>query len=270
MIGIAAVGSAGVILGMMLNRWRCGGLHTHDGQINSQVLRDGMPLRFTIVPVHAPISSYGTWTGWIIRNDGAALSLSAEWEGDFPGQLPPAFPRTDDSLAVTVTGKQAVYRFKGQILDLREDTERPNKCLLVIALPTTVTSLQRRRSARQSLTVPATLILAENHADALPQHATIREMSAGGLQADVGKAISVSEATRLMETYQAGTLLHIRLPLPLIPGEGILARVRSCERTAQRGGLGVRIACEFLPMPDFDADLLITHLFRTQGKAFGS
>lgn len=263
-IGIAASGVACSIAGFFLARTRRNA-PAQVGSVKSEVLRDGMPLRFALASAGSRLPVQGGWSGWILRNDGSALSLSAEWESDFPGQTPPKFPVVGDPLTARVTGTQSLYQFASSVLDSREDAERPAKRLLVIALPAEITTLQRRRSPRQLLTVPATLELAENRS-ALPQHGTIKDISAGGLRAELGSVVTVSEATRLVETYKAGTLLRIRLPLPLIPSEGILARVCSCERTAQRGGLGVRIACEFLPMPNFDADLVISQLFRTQGK----
>gem|GEM_PF-6080360 len=264
-IGIAALGGACSIAGFLLARTRYK-TSPQRRSVKSKVLRDGMPLQFDLASADSHLPVRGGWSGWILRNDGSALSLSAEWEGEFPGQTPPKFPVVGNTLTMRVTGAQSLYRFASAVLDSREDAERPAKRLLVIALPTEITILQRRSSPRQSLTVPATLELAENRS-ALPQHGTIKDISVGGLRAELGSVVTVSEATQLVETYKTGTLLRIRLPLPLIPSEGLLARVCSCERTAQRGGLGVRIACEFLPMPNFDADLVISQLFRTQGKA---
>lgn len=263
-IGIAAIGGAGSIAGFLLAR-RQRTPSPYDGNVNAAVLRDGMPLRFVLASSTSHLPVRGAWSGWILCHDGSALSLSAEWEGDIPGQMPSKSPSVGDTLTVRVTGTQSLYQFDADVLDSREDAERPAKRLLVIAVPTKIATLQRRRSPRQPLTVPATIELAGIRS-ALPQHGTIKDISAGGLRADIGSVITINEAAQLVETYKTGTLLRVRLPLPLLPPEGLLARVCSCERTAQRGGLGVSVACEFLPMPDIDADLVISQLFRTQGK----
>lgn len=254
MIGIAAFGGF-----WLVRNWR--NAISPKGDVKPEDLRDGMPLRFTRNP-----AGRGAWQGWILRNGGSALSLSVEWEGDSAGQMPPKSPAVGEVLIVEVTGRHALYQFKATVRDSREDAERPAKCLIVIARPTEIRSYQRRRSPRSQVPVPATFELAECRSK-LPQHGTIKDISVGGLRAEIGSMVTVSEASQLVATYKTGTLLRIRLPLPLIPGEGIFARVCSCERTAQRGGLGVRLACEFLPMPDFDPDLLVNHLFRTQGTA---
>lgn len=234
--------------------------NSNDG--DPTLLCSGMPLQFTVDYGQHCSKSSGCWSGWIIRTADSALSLAVEWESVVPGRMSPKTPTVREKILVTVTGQQGLYQFSTLILDVREDENRTAKCHIVVAAPKTVTTLQRRRFSRHHLTIPATLQAAENGTP-LPQHATIRDISSGGLRVELGGVWGITEAAHLIETHKIGTLLHIRLPLPLIPSEGILARVCLCERTAQRGGLGVRIACEFLPMPDFDADLLLTQLSLT-------
>jgi c-di-GMP-binding flagellar brake protein YcgR len=262
---VAGTGGVSILGGIWLARRRAAlsGVDEDAETVpTDKVLRTGLSVKSCGDTYMGSLSLCGNWTGRITRCEKTALSLSVEWESQFPlHQYTVPELKAGQSLLLTVTGDRALYRFAGNVRDVREDGERSGKRLLIVSLPPMVSRIQRRRFPRHALALPITVTSAERSTDR-PQHGTIIDISTGGARMELGNVLTVSEATRLVETYRVGTLLRLRLPLPTLPPEGILARVCSCERTAQRGGLGVRVACEFLPMPEWDAELMLSALFR--------
>lgn len=266
---VAGAGAVSVMGGVWLSRrWASHANEIGDAETvpAHKVLRTGLATQFPSEDWRGSLSLRGNWTGHITRVEKSTLTLAVEWESEFPvPQHGLPVLKSGQSVLLQVTGDKCLYRFAVNLRDVREAGEHGSKRLLVVSFPPTVTQVQRRRFPRHSLSIPATVTHAEHYAD-VPHHGTVVDISAGGLRMELGKVLTVSEAAHLVETYHSGTLLRIRLPLPTLPHQGLLGRVCSCERTAQRGGLGVRIACEFLPMPEWDAELCLTHLLGSLGE----
>jgi c-di-GMP-binding flagellar brake protein YcgR len=98
----------------------------------------------------------------------------------------------------------------------------------------------------------------------LPQHATLLDLSGGGLRAEIGAAMGVREAAEMCDAFPTDTLIKVRLPFCTLSDTPMLARIRSVEKIAARGGLGIRLACEFLPMAPWEQEIIIHEVFLAQ------
>lgn len=182
------------------------------------------------------------------------------------------------TVVVTVTGERALYRFTARVGDMRADAVNARQSLLTVVRPLWLGRIQRRQHVRVAMPIPATFERATHYTSEggsiqrakpgpaegyMPLHGSVIDLSAGGLMAEVGSALGAKEAAKLVEAFVPGTILRVRLPLPAL-SDSLLARVRSCERAVSRGGLGVRLACQFLPMSHCDQEMLVHHIFRAQ------
>ena len=216
-----------------------------------------------------------------IRGQTITLTLDPPLADPLPLNEPDAqqLPWIGSYILVTVTGDGALLRFRARVGDIREQTSKAGQRLLTVPRPIWLARIQRRHHVRVPVSLPATLeravgfsgesdrlfpaklIHLDNH---LPMHAEILDLSGGGLRANVGRVMGAEDAAQLVEAFGPGTVLRIRLPLPALSDSALLARVRACERVAARGGLGVRVACQFLPMGTSEQEMLIHHIFRAQ------
>jgi c-di-GMP-binding flagellar brake protein YcgR len=229
-------------------------------------------------------ASETTLPGYITELGKTALVLALETEKGLPVRISEsALPPPGGSLLVTLPVEGGQLCFETQVLDVRTAEASNGRRLLTLARPFWLARIQRRQHVRTELYLPATFqrlaaLEAETNTElpsaeksvqvreAPPLHGTVLDLSAGGLRADVGDVLGAEEAEGVVTKFAPNTILRVRLPIPTLSGSLLLVRVRACERTARRGGIGVRLACEFLPMPSWDQESLVAHVFQTQRK----
>lgn len=256
----------------------------HEGEIvpADDVLQTGQQIRFQQIislpqfpqapedqePVHGCIARIerGTLT---VRASNGASSLRAE-ETDLNRGM---------ALLACVATETGQYRFVATVQDVRVKSAGPtNFTEVYLSRPFWMARVQRRHYPRVCWAMPVTLqpirVTARPHhrypddtrfldaSIAPPRHAILVDLSAGGLCADLNTSGGAGETAMLLQLYAPETILKVRLPLP--SGQPLLARVRTARRTARRGGIGIRITCEFLPMSSSDQEALIAHLFSAQ------
>jgi c-di-GMP-binding flagellar brake protein YcgR len=181
---------------------------------------------------------------------------------EFMRQVASGWPPVGAEITVTVQDADALYRFPGRVRDVRAEHPNSRTRLITLTRPMWLARLQRREHVRIALYLPA-LIYPGQRQDRPPLHATLRDLSGGGFRAELSGPFGSSEAEQLLRALSEGAVLCVRLPLPVLP-DPLPARVRLAERTVVRGGLGVRVACTFLPLTAWEQEALIHHLFRIQ------
>ena len=176
-------------------------------------------------------------------------------------------------ISVSVTAASEIFKFSARIRDL---IARPNGILLVVSRPSILVRIQRRKHARVPLAVPATIERAWMSPDAacdsnidamlasIPVHGTVRDLSGGGLRAHLGGVDGLQQIDTLLRRFQPDAIVRIRLPFPTLPHGSVLARIVSSGRAVTSGGLTVAVACEFLPMPTWEQEIVIQHVFQFQ------
>ena len=175
-------------------------------------------------------------------------------------------PKRGAILRLAIAGENEIFRMEAPVVDVSACAEKRGDCLLTLKRPTWLTRIQRRNHVRIPIMLPAAFEFAHpanRLTERTAQHGTIVDLSAGGLCADIGGGLGLRDSAELLALLQPDTILRARLPIPALP-DAPLVRVRLSERVAVRGGLGVRVACEFLPMPPWEQDLIAQHIFRHQ------
>ncbi len=197
----------------------------------------------------------GAWPAYISALEKATLTLTLEPHGERrPGRGAAAERLVSGAaIAVEITGADAIYRFTTPVRALESDARLPQTHLLTIARPRWITLIQRRRWPRFPVKWPAALeredqVRALQTARSSPLSGTIIDLSEGGFCAEVQEGLSASQASALTELFAPGTVLRVRLPLPALAETPLLARIGTSRKMAARGGLGVRLGCEFMPM----------------------
>ena len=183
-----------------------------------------------------------------------------------------AAPPAGAILRLSVTGDGAVYRFDAPVIDIVSRPTGNGDTLITVKCPAWMTRVQRRRHVRVPLSLPATFEFARptnRITECMTRHGVVLDLSAGGLCADLGGPMGLLDSTELLALLPTDTILRTRLPIPALT-EPLLVRVRLSDRVAVQGGLGVRIACEFLPMPPWEQDLIAQYIFRHQNAPRGS
>jgi hypothetical protein len=105
----------------------------------------------------------------------------------------------------------------------------------------------------------------ENQSGTSPfRTAKLLNLSGGGFCAELGPIASLHEVDRLLEELRTERSLRSHFRLPGLSGTILVARVRVAERTALSGGIGVRVACEFVELPSWERELVIQQVFRVQ------
>lgn len=179
----------------------------------------------------------------------------------------PAWPLLGTMAHFTLTGEDALYRFCAPVRDVQVDIRKPGQRLLVVERPTWMARVQRRQHVRTPIQLPVAFERTGEEGSNQPRIAlpgTVLELSAGGFQANIGGVHSLGEADTLLRAFPPGTVLRVRLASPGLAESPLLARVRLSGKAVVRGGIGVRVACEFLPMASWEQDLLIQYVFRAQ------
>ncbi len=172
---------------------------------------------------------------------------------------------------LTLTASNALFRLHTRVLSCEPDLQKQGKFTIRLARPFWMVRIQRRKHVRVPLKADALF----DHAEVVdpvpdPIMGQIVDLSGGGVRVDVGRPCSPNEAAELLERYEPGTVLRFRLGLPAFRGTALLARVCTRQRTAIKGGLGVQIACEFMPMASWEQELLISHVFRAEREMLKS
>ncbi len=178
-------------------------------------------------------------------------------------------PQRGATLRLMIAGDGAIFRLETPVLDVAPCAEKRGECLVMVKRPTWLARIQRRSHVRIPLALPASFEFAhptDRLTERTAQHGTIIDLSGGGLCADIGGALGLRDSAELLARLQPGVILRVRLPIPAL-SDPALARICLSERAAARGGLGVRVACEFLPMPPWEQDLIVQRLFRQQREA---
>jgi c-di-GMP-binding flagellar brake protein YcgR len=180
------------------------------------------------------------------------------------------WPCAGAMVTVSVTAAAEIYRFSGKIYDV-QTTARGIR--LFVSRPAVLARIQRRNHARVNLTVPATferVSMPQSRSGAsgvridAPVHGTVRNISGGGLHAQIGGVLRIHELDTMLRLFQPETTVRIGLPIPTLPRNALFARVRSAGRAVVAGGLTLQVACEFLPMPAWEQEIVIQHVFQFQ------
>ena len=177
-------------------------------------------------------------------------------------------------LTAEVVGRDGLYRFSSLVRQVVKGSNYAGERLIVLPRPPFLARVQRRQHFRAPFVMPATFFLVSSEkflseksasqiADAIPLHGTLLDLSAGGFCADLGSPMGTHETSELLARLGTGTFLRVRLPIPAFH-EPLLARIVCAVRGVQRGGLSVRVACEFLTMEGWQREGIISHLFRLQ------
>jgi c-di-GMP-binding flagellar brake protein YcgR len=202
----------------------------------------------------------------------APESCISSFRGERPNGLAGGWTR-GAQVTVSVTASSEIYRFSSRIRDV---VAGPNGTRIVVARPSFLVRIQRRKHARVPFAVPATIEREWTSPDSpsdtdhralhstAPIHGTVRDLSGGGLQAHVGGVMGLRQLDSLLRLFQPESTVRVRLPIAGLPQSALLARVVASRRAVTAGGLTLSIACEFLPMPNWERELVIQHVFQCQ------
>ena len=147
---------------------------------------------------------------------------------------------------------------------------------IVLARPSMLIRNQRRKFARAELNVPATFEYvcsphrstersgARSIQSSNILHGTVRDISGGGLRAHVGGVLGIREMDAVLDLFRPESTVRVRLPLPSLQRNAVLARVLSSARAATAGGLTIQLSCEFLPMAAWEQDIVNEHVLQFQ------
>lgn len=240
--------------------WHAGEIVLADRQLTpgqiAQVFEEGLP----------PGESAGyAATLATIEKRTVTLALERDSAGEREVEAQCGWPVLGSSVAIAFPGATALYQFVAQVRDLRRDPECPAQWLLTVPRPVWLARVQRRKHVRASIDMPATFEAAGPDSSSRPPlHGILIDLSGGGLRARVGNVMRPGECASLIDAFEPGTVVNVRIPVPALSNSPLLARVRSSQRIAVLGGLGLQLACEFLPMPSWEQELLVQHIFRAQ------
>lgn len=179
----------------------------------------------------------------------------------------------------SVVSANNLYRFETAIVDSRLSSLDPRDRLIVVQRPTWLTRVQRRRYTRVRMQLPATIRHVRAPRDTVyvnapdspeeqdwlrrPLHVTVANLSGNGVCLQVERSLSVVKADLLMDVFAPGTILEVRLPVPIQSEMALPARVHAIQRIVIRGGLGIAITCEFLPMEATARESLLNFVVQT-------
>lgn len=175
-------------------------------------------------------------------------------------------PSVGDTLTLLATGADEMYRFEAQAQTVHADPHAPNRTLVTVKLPSTLTRIQRRQHVRASIQTGATLqtVAAKpNQSDApctQPVRCALVDLSGGGLRMEVANAHSPHAIARLHDCLPSGVVVDIDLDLPLLRGSAVRTRIHSCQRVATRGGLALCLRGEFIQLPSWQQEAIVNYV----------
>jgi hypothetical protein len=215
----------------------------------------------------------------VVRLDcGAPGRCTAHWSanGHYCACGEP-LPQAGAQVTGTVTAAGALYRFSSRLQDIGSAGDSVS---LVLARPTILMRIQRRRDARVGIVLPATFECvwspdpfqsperpASRGGRAL--HGTVRDLSGGGLRGQIGGVLDLRQIDSLLETFRPDAIVRVCLPFPASERNTFTVRVLSSARTAVPGGLTVQVACAFLPMSEWEHESILTYVMLLQRDAAG-
>ncbi len=182
--------------------------------------------------------------------------------------------RVGQTLALQVTGDSELFRFEATVRSVRPDPEQPLCTQIAVKLPFWLARIQRRRHVRASIHSGAAVQMTDNPGSIGNNRAkenvnnvlrgTLRDLSGSGLCLELDSVLRPDTIARLCEQWDRNALLKCRLNLPLLRDEPLKLRVHSCERIVVRGGLGLRVRGEFVELPAWQQETIISLVFQAQ------
>ena len=288
---LAGAGLSGFGLFRSLTRYR--GWRTATEQYEGEIvigdgrLKVGLPLVLSMGRQRVPDNSAGSGTGsivaitakhYVIELDDPLPDLRQALGGtqaacrvQSGARIESLFrPLPGTEVTVSVSTATAVYQFTARVRDLRTSVVGIR---IIVARPSILARIQRRKHARAELCAPATFERVRSKASSARAgedrlltygpiyHGTIRDMSGGGLRAQIGSVTSLREIESLLQQFQPDETVRIGLPIPVLCGAAVLARVRTSGIAVTVGGLTVQVAFEYLPMPEWEREAVIQYVF---------
>lgn len=267
----------------------------HQGEIvpAASALRSGQALAFAASATLSN-SQTGNYAAKILSLKRNALLFSVD-SSDAAAYLETdvtlPVPEVGETLLLQVTGTDALYRFTTQARTVHSDLEMSGRYLISVTVPFWVTSVQRREHVRAAVQVGVTLRLdprpagiqavswsAETMAARTQMEETMSagtgsvemlrgqllDLSGGGLRLELAGGYSPHTVARLYEKLSVGAPVEIELDLPLLRSMPLRLNIRSCQRVAARGGLGLCLRGAFAAMPAMQQDTVISYVFQAQ------
>ncbi len=297
---LAGAGLSGFGLFRSLARYR--GWRTAAEQYEGEIvigdgrLKVGLPLVLSMGRQRVPDNSAGSGTGSIVEI--TAKHYVIELDDPLPdlrqalggmqaacrlqsgARLESLFrPPPGTEVTVSVSTTTAVYQFTGRVRDLRPSVVGIR---IIVARPSILARIQRRKHARAEFHAPATFKRVQSgkssagagNGHALiygpSYHGSVRDMSGGGLRAQIGGVMSLKEIEALLAQFQPDETVRIGLPIPALSGSAVLARVRTSGKAVTIGGLTVQVAFEYLSMPEWEREAVIQYVFELQREKMRS
>ena len=178
-------------------------------------------------------------------------------------------PNVGDMLTLLATGASEMYRFEAKTQAVHPDPNAPNRTLVTVKLQFWLARIQRRQHVRASVQAGATLRpavsgdkITGNRAESV--RCLLLDLSGGGLRLEVANTHSPHAIARLCAALPSGSVVDVALDLPLLRGETLRVRVKSCQRVVARGGLALRLRGEFVRLPAYQQEIIISHVFQAQ------
>ena len=291
---LAGAGLSGFGLFRSLTRyhgWRSAA-EQYEGEIviGDGRLKVGLPLALSMGRQRVPDNSVGSGTGsivevtakhYVIELDDPIPDLrqalggpQASYHGE-NGTGIKSLLRSQPGAEVTVSVSTptAVYQFSACVRDVRPSVVGIR---IIVARPSVLARIQRRKHARAEFHSPATFERIQSGRTSAgagsdrmlvygpSYHGTVRDMSGGGLRAQIGGVMSLRNIESLLAQFQPDETVRIGLPIPALSGSAVLARVRSSGKAVTLGGLTVQVAFEYLSMPEWEREALIQYVFELQ------
>jgi c-di-GMP-binding flagellar brake protein YcgR len=216
------------------------------------------------------MSSVRGVVGRVVEQQRGLLIFALEAEETTPFRTPNAAlfaPRVGDTLTLLATGAGEMYRFEAKARAVAPDPNAPNRMLVTVKLPFWLARIQRRQYMRAPVQTGATMraVVSFDKPDDTCSEAVrcaLLDLSGGGLRMEVANVHSPHAIARLYDCLPSGSVVDIDLDLPLLRGSVVRARIQSCQRVAARGGLALSLRGEFIQLPSWQQEVIISHVFQ--------
>lgn len=218
-------------------------------------------------------SAFGeTMTGQIIGMERGLLRLLLERETltreEESARQRNCSIQVGQSLTVQINGDSELFCFTAAVRSVCPDPQQPLRTLVTVKLPFWLTRIQRRQHVRAPIHTPVTLQIADGNNTGEIQNetlrGTLRDLSGGGLCLELDGAQRPDTLARLCAQWGGGTTLECRLNMPLVRESPLHVRIHTCERVVVRGGLSLRIRGEFVQLPAWQQESLVSLVFQAQ------
>ena len=211
-------------------------------------------------------------TGRVVEQPRGLLVFALESDEITPSHLSAVTryaPSVGDTLTLLATGASEMYRFEAKTRAVHPAPDAPNRTLVTVKLPFWLARIQRRQHVRA--VVQAGVMLcpivsfdkpAGNRMEAV--RCSLLDLSGGGLRLEVANTHSPHAIARLCDNLPSGSVVDVDLDLPLLRGETMRIRIKSCQRVVARGGFALRLRGEFIQLPAWQQESIISHVFQAQ------